>query len=68
MHSYVLKYRILSNLNRKEGVLFSILKAIDLGDERHSNFRSASNIYRDLGDNDNSIKYAKQAVNAKENG
>lgn len=42
-------------------------KKLDLGDERHSAYRQASNISHRLKEIDDSITFAKQAVNAKDN-
>jgi len=42
-------------------------KAIELGDERHSAYRKASNISHRLKQIDDAIIFAKQAVNAKNN-
>jgi hypothetical protein len=42
-------------------------KAIELGDQRHSLYRKASNISHRLKEVDDAITFAKQAVNAKDN-
>ena len=42
-------------------------KALELGDERHSAYRQASNISHRLKELDDAITFAKQAVNAEDN-
>lgn len=42
-------------------------RVIELGDERHSSYRKASNLSHRLKQVDDAITYAKQAVNAKDN-
>ena len=45
----------------------AIQRSIELGDERHSAYRQASNISHRLKESDDAIAFAKQAVDAKDN-
>jgi len=63
-------WQLSAYLARKSKLRWSkaaIQRSIELGDERHSVYRQASNISHRLNEIDDAITYAKQAVNAKDN-
>ncbi|WP_319568400.1 tetratricopeptide repeat protein [Cohaesibacter marisflavi] len=65
--AYTTKARILlANLEFGEAKV-SVLKAIELGDERHSTYRLVSNICNRLGDFEHAVEYAQKATEAKDN-
>ncbi len=45
----------------------TILKALELGDETHSSYRRASDVFKKLDDFEEAIKYAKKAIAARNN-
>jgi hypothetical protein len=65
--AYTVKAEILLDMQREEEAKAVIQRSIDLGDERHSTYRQASNISHRLNEIDDAITFAKQAVKAKDN-
>ena len=65
--AYTVKANILLDMQQVEEAKAVIERSIDLGDERHSAYRQASNISHRLKVSDAAITYAEQAVDAKDN-
>lgn len=59
--------RYLSQKSKFKWAKAAIQSSIELGDERHSAYRQASNISHRLKEIDDAIAFAKKAVNAKDN-
>ena len=65
--AYTAKANILLGMQQVEEAKAANQRSIELGDERHSSYRQASNISHRLKENDDAIAFAKQAVDAKDN-
>ena len=65
--AYSTKAEILLDMQRVDEANFTIQRSIELGNERHSAYRQASNISHRLKEVDDAIAFAKQAINAKDN-
>ncbi|MDO6569264.1 tetratricopeptide repeat protein [Alteromonas sp. 1_MG-2023] len=65
--AYTAKANILLDMQRVKEAKATIRRSIELGDERHSTYRKASDLSHRLQDFDDAIRFAKQAINAKNN-
>ncbi|WP_321446881.1 tetratricopeptide repeat protein [uncultured Cohaesibacter sp.] len=65
--AHIIKANILLARQKVEEAKNLVLRAIELGDDRHSTFRQASNICKRLGDTKSSVFFAKKAIEAKNN-
>jgi len=61
------KANICIDIGEIEEAKSPILKAIELGDERHSTYRQASNVCNRLKSFDEAVVYAEKAVSANDN-
>ncbi len=65
--AYTTKTNILLELHKIEEAKNTILRSIELGDDRNSAYRQASNISHRLKDTSDAVMFAKKAVDAKDN-
>ena len=64
---YTVKADILLDMQQVDEAKAAIQRSIELGDDRHAAYRQASDLSHRLKEIDDAIKFAKQAVTAKDN-